>query len=99
MQPFEGFQRKAVVIVPTEEDYKTRLELQGKEEGKDVPEHAILEMKGRKSQKDSGDFSITPFTAVLSLLYVYVSLHVCVWCAIVESCGLNERHADPCICG
>jgi hypothetical protein len=83
MQPFEGFQRKAVVIVPTEEDYKTRLELQGKEEGKDVPEHAILEMKGRKSQRDSGDFSITPFTAVY-----LVSLCMCL-SDYMDVCGVT----------
>ena len=47
MQPFEGFQRKAIVIVPSEEDFKTRTEAQKKEEGKDVPERAVLEMKGR----------------------------------------------------
>lgn len=45
--PFEGFQRKAVVIVPTDEDYKSRCEAQAKEEGKDVPEKAVIEMKGR----------------------------------------------------
>ena len=47
MRPFEGLQRIAVVIVPTDEEYKTRREAQQKEEGKDVPDDAILEMKGR----------------------------------------------------
>lgn len=46
MRPFEGFQRKAIVIVPTDEEFRRRIELSTKEEGKDVPEKAILEMKG-----------------------------------------------------
>jgi heterogeneous nuclear ribonucleoprotein U-like protein 1 len=47
MQPFEGFQRKAVVIVPSDEEFEKRVETREKEEGKDVPEKAVLEMKGR----------------------------------------------------
>lgn len=45
MRPFEGFKRKAVVIVPTDEEFKRRCEKQEKEEGKDVPDHAVMEMK------------------------------------------------------
>jgi len=47
MQPFEGFSRRAIVIVPEDEEYKTRLEKQQNVEGKEVPEKAIYEMKGR----------------------------------------------------
>lgn len=48
MRPFEGFQRKAIVICPTDEDLKDRTIKRTDEEGKDVPDYAVLEMKGRK---------------------------------------------------
>ncbi|XP_052275721.1 heterogeneous nuclear ribonucleoprotein U-like isoform X3 [Dreissena polymorpha] len=54
MQPFEGFSRRAVVVVPTDEDYKTRLESQQKVEGKEVPEKAIYEMKANFTVPDVG---------------------------------------------
>lgn len=38
--------RKAVVIVPSDEDYKIRLEAQEKAETKEVPDNAVMEMKG-----------------------------------------------------
>jgi heterogeneous nuclear ribonucleoprotein U-like protein 1 len=47
MRPFEGFQRKAVVIVPTDEEFKRRCEQREREEGKEIPDSAVLEMKGR----------------------------------------------------
>lgn len=46
MRPFDGFQRKAIVIVPTDEEFKRRIDQRTKEEGKEVPEKAVLEMKG-----------------------------------------------------
>ena len=39
-------QRRAVVIIPSEEDYKARLDAQEKAESKDVPDNAVMEMKG-----------------------------------------------------
>ncbi|XP_067136543.1 heterogeneous nuclear ribonucleoprotein U-like protein 1 isoform X1 [Centruroides vittatus] len=45
MRPFEGFKRKAVVLVPTEEEFQRRCAKRESEEGKDVPDSAVLEMK------------------------------------------------------
>uniref|UniRef100_A0A8C0VAH9 Heterogeneous nuclear ribonucleoprotein U like 1 n=1 Tax=Cyanistes caeruleus TaxID=156563 RepID=A0A8C0VAH9_CYACU len=46
MRPFQGFQRKAIVICPTDQELRERTVRRTDEEGKDVPDHAVLEMKG-----------------------------------------------------
>ena len=51
VRPFEGMIRKAIVIVPSDEDYKARIEAQEKEETKDVPDNAVMEMKGIAKDK------------------------------------------------
>lgn len=43
---FKTFSRKVVVVVPSEEDWKQRLEWRKEVEGDDVPESIMLEMKG-----------------------------------------------------
>ncbi|XP_062844385.1 heterogeneous nuclear ribonucleoprotein U-like protein 1 [Trichomycterus rosablanca] len=56
MRPFEGFQRKAIVICPTDEDLKERTLKRTDEEGKDVPDHAVLEMKANFALPEPGEF-------------------------------------------
>uniref|UniRef100_A0A8C6SEQ4 Heterogeneous nuclear ribonucleoprotein U like 1 n=1 Tax=Neogobius melanostomus TaxID=47308 RepID=A0A8C6SEQ4_9GOBI len=56
MRPFEGFQRKAIVICPTDEDLKERTLKQTNEQGKDVPDHAVLEMKANFTLPEVCDF-------------------------------------------
>uniref|UniRef100_A0A665V3J1 Heterogeneous nuclear ribonucleoprotein U like 1 n=1 Tax=Echeneis naucrates TaxID=173247 RepID=A0A665V3J1_ECHNA len=56
MRPFEGFQRKAIVICPTDEDLKERTLKQTNEQGKDVPDHAVLEMKANFTVPEPCDF-------------------------------------------
>lgn len=55
MRLFEGFQRKAVVIVPSDEEFKSRLEKRVQEEGS-VPESAMYEMKANYSVPEVGDY-------------------------------------------
>lgn len=43
-----------MVVVPTEEDWKKRLELRKEVEGDDVPESIMLEMKGGLKRSGSG---------------------------------------------
>lgn len=47
MRNFGSFVRRAIVIVPTDEEFKRRVAKREAEEGKDVPDSAVLEMKGR----------------------------------------------------
>lgn len=46
LRSFEGFNRKAIVIVPTDEDFKSRVDKRIKDEGRDIPDYAVLDMKG-----------------------------------------------------
>lgn len=46
MRPFEGFKRRAVIVVVGDEEQAKRRALQEAEDGKDVPDTAVLEMKG-----------------------------------------------------
>lgn len=47
-RPFTGYAtRRVVVVVPTDEEYKARLKSQEEAGNKDIPDEAIMEMKGR----------------------------------------------------
>ncbi|KAE8585719.1 hypothetical protein XENTR_v10021425 [Xenopus tropicalis] len=56
MRPFEGFQRKAIIICPTDADLQDRIVKRTDEEGKDVPDSAVLEMKANFALPEPGDF-------------------------------------------
>ena len=55
MRNFYGYQRRAVVIVPTEEEFKNRIVKRTASEGEVVPEMAVLEMKANFSAPVVGE--------------------------------------------
>ncbi|CAH1098458.1 unnamed protein product [Psylliodes chrysocephalus] len=56
MRPFEGFKRKAVIVVNGEEEQARRQALQEATEGKEVPDSTLLEMKAAMVLPEVGDW-------------------------------------------
>ncbi|XP_072277692.1 heterogeneous nuclear ribonucleoprotein U-like protein 2 isoform X2 [Pyxicephalus adspersus] len=56
MHCFKGFQRKAVVLVLSDEEWKKRLETRKETEGEIVPEYVLLEMRANFVLPAKGDF-------------------------------------------
>merc|ERR1719234_1449098 len=59
-RPFEGFQRRAVVLVPSDEDYKTRCKAQEDAGAKDIPDDAIMEMKANFALPEEDTEAVVP---------------------------------------
>lgn len=55
MRPSEGVQHKATVICPSDEDLKDRIIQRTDMEGKDVPDHVVLEVKANLPLSHVGD--------------------------------------------
>lgn len=55
MRSFDGFKRRAVVIVPADDEFQRRVAKREAEEGKDVPDSAVLEMKANFKVPEVGD--------------------------------------------
>ncbi|XP_048885155.1 heterogeneous nuclear ribonucleoprotein U-like protein 2 [Brienomyrus brachyistius] len=56
MQRFSGFQRRAVVVCPKDEEWRRRLELHQQQEGEEVPEMSLLKVKVSFSLPEQGDY-------------------------------------------
>ncbi|XP_063931032.1 heterogeneous nuclear ribonucleoprotein U-like protein 1 isoform X2 [Zophobas morio] len=56
LRPFEGFKRRAVVVVVGDEEQAKRQSLQEAEGGKDVPDSTVLDMKANMSLPQKGDW-------------------------------------------
>merc|ERR1719402_473037 len=59
-RPFEGFQRRAVVVVPSDDDYKARCKEQDEAGAKDIPDDAIMEMKANFTLPEEDADTLVP---------------------------------------
>ncbi|XP_057324388.1 heterogeneous nuclear ribonucleoprotein U-like protein 1 isoform X2 [Microplitis mediator] len=55
MRQFNGFQRKAIIIVPTDEEFKSRAAKRELVDGKDLPDSEFMEMKANFAAPSVGE--------------------------------------------
>ncbi|KAG7209903.1 hypothetical protein KM043_011499 [Ampulex compressa] len=56
MKNFNGYNRKAVIVVPTEEEFKSRIAKRKEEVGNEVPDTVLMEMKANFTAPVPGEF-------------------------------------------
>merc|ERR1712115_188278 len=59
-RPFEGFQRRAVVVVPSDDVYKERVAAQTAAGSKDIPDEAIMGMKANFTLPEEDADTLVP---------------------------------------
>ncbi|KAH0540429.1 heterogeneous nuclear ribonucleoprotein U-like protein 1 isoform X1 [Cotesia glomerata] len=55
MRQFSGFQRKAIILVPTDEEFKSRAAQREQVDGKDLPDSEFMEMKANFTAPTVGE--------------------------------------------
>ncbi|XP_066595276.1 heterogeneous nuclear ribonucleoprotein U-like isoform X2 [Prorops nasuta] len=55
MRSFTGYQRKAVIVVPSDDDFQSRSKKRDENEGKDISDSSMLEMKASFSAPTIGE--------------------------------------------
>jgi len=96
-RPFEGFQRRSVVVVPTDEIYKERCAAQESAGCKDIPDDAIMEMKANFTLPEEDADTLVPIFVETS----YVELDkekakevVDLYNKIAKEKGFGKKHEE-----
>merc|ERR1719410_3209257 len=96
-RPFEGFQRRSVVVVPSDETYKERCTAQEAAGCKDIPDEAIMEMKANFALPEEDKDTLVPIFVETS----YVELDkekakevVDLYNKIAKEKGFGKKHEE-----
>merc|ERR1719325_175741 len=96
-RPFEGFQRRSVVVVPTDDTYKERCQAQEAAGGKDIPDEAIMEMKANFTLPEDESDSVVPIfveTTFVELEREKAKEVVDLYNKIAKEKGYGKKHEE-----
>merc|ERR1719291_884869 len=85
-RPFEGFQRRAVVLVPCDEDYKARCKAQEDAGCKDIPDDAIMEMKANFALPEEDKEAAVPTFVEITFVEQYNK--------VAKEKGFGKKHEE-----
>merc|ERR1712013_587165 len=96
-RPFEGFQRRSVVVVPSDETYKERCTAQEAAGCKDIPDEAIMEMKANFTLPEEDADTLVPIfveTTFVELDREKAKEVVDLYNKIAEEKGYGKKHEE-----